>query len=82
MQVDKFPETFVESDQDTVFGPSSFQKGSIPGIGTKIVGIQYVVSVVEKPIRQPPASASVHHKPHRPCTETASRDSPAMTEWA
>ena len=27
MQVDEFTEVFVESDKDTVFGPSSFQKG-------------------------------------------------------
>ena len=79
VQVYEFTKVGVDGDQHPHFGLGQLQQGSITRVRAELPGLDNVVSVDAKPLCYTGTGAPVNQKSHYPSTDTAARESPAIT---
>ena len=69
-------------NQDTTVRFCKFQQSPIPGISPEFPSFHNVMSGAAKPLGKTTTCAPIYKESHGFATDTAARESPAMTAWA
>ena len=82
MQIYQLPEVRINGNQDTTVRFCKFQQSPIPGISPEFPSFHNVMSGAAKPLGKTTTCGPIYKESHGFATDTAARESPAMTAWA
>ena len=82
MQVYQLSKVGIDRDQHPPVRFCELQQCPVSWVRAKLPGFDNVVSVTAKPLSKTSTCAAIHQESHDPSTDTAARESPAMTACA